>query len=96
MTLPAYLLGLVYALLLGSLFHVWRDGGIGRLLLYLALSVLGAAAGQWAGMFFKLSFFPVGALNLGLVTLGSMLFLLVGYWLSLVEIRSTDGGKHKV
>lgn len=96
MTLPAYLLGLVYALLLGSLFHVWRDGGIGRLLLYLVLSVLGAAAGQWGGMLLHVSFFPVGTLNLGLVTLGSLLFLLVGYWLSLVEIHTTDDGKRKV
>ena len=96
MTLPAYLLGSVYALLLGALFHVWRDGGIGRLLLYLALSVVGAAVGQWAGMVLHWSLFTVGALNLGLVTLGSLLFLVVGYWLSLVEIHSTGESKPKV
>ncbi len=96
MTLPAYLLGFVYALLLGSLFHVWRDGGAGRLLLFLALSVAGAAAGQWLGTLLNWSLFAVGALNLGLVTLGSLLFLVAGYWLSLVEIRSTGADKHKV
>ncbi len=96
MTLPAYLLGFVYALLLGSLFHVWRDGGIGRLLLFLALSVAGAAAAQWLGTLLNWSLFAVGSLNLGLITLGSLLFLLTGYWLSLVEIRSTDTDKHKV
>ncbi len=96
MTLPAYILGLIYALLLGSLFHVWRDGGLGRLLLYLVLSTAGAGAGQWAGSLLKWSLFPVGALNLGLVTLGSLLFLLLGYWLSLVEIRSTDTDKRRV
>lgn len=96
MTLPAYLLGFVYALLLGSLFHVWRNGGVGRLLLFLGLSVAGAAAGQWLGTLLKLSLFAVGALNLGAITLGSLLFLLLGYWLSLVEIRSTDTAKRKV
>jgi len=96
MTLPAYLLGFVYALLLGSLFHVWRDGGVGRLLLFLVLSVAGAAVGQWAGTLLNVSIFTVGALNLGLITVGSLLFLLVGYWLSLVEIRSTGEGKRKV
>ncbi len=96
MTLPAYLLGFVYALLLGSLFHVWRDGGIGRLLLFLALSVAGAAVGQWAATLLKVSLFAVGPLNLGPITLGSLLFLVTGYWLSLVEIRSTDTGKRKV
>ncbi len=96
MTLPAYLLGFVYALLLGSLFHVWRDGGIGRLVLFLALSVAGAAAGQWAATALKVSLFAVGPLNLGSITLGSLLFLLTGYWLSLVEIHSADTGKRKV
>ena len=48
------------------------------------------------GMLLHVSFFPVGTLNLGLVTLGSLLFLLVGYWLSLVEIHSTDDSKRKV
>ena len=96
MTLPAYLLGFVYALLLGSLFHVWRDGGVGRLLLFLALSVVGAAAGQWLGMLLRWSVFAVGALNLGMITLGSLLFLVTGYWLSLVEIHSTGTDKRKV
>ena len=89
MTLPSYLVGLVIALLIGALFHVWRDGGAGRLLLYLALSVAGAGAGQWAGGLLKWSFFPVGPLDLGVVGIGSVLFLGVGYWLSLVEIRGT-------
>ena len=86
MTIPAYLLGLVYALLLGALFHVWRDGGLGRLLLYLALSVCGGAVGQWLGGWQNWKFLAVGPLNMGVVTVGSVLFLGLGYWLSLVEI----------
>lgn len=90
MTMPAYALGIVYALLIGSLFHVWRNGGAGRLLFSLVLSVAGAAAGQWFGSWQNWVVFPVGPLNLGLVTLGSLLFLGIGNWLSLVEI---SGGK---
>ncbi len=90
MTLPSYLLGLLVALLIGSLFHVWRNGGPARLLLYLALSVVGAAAGQWVGSGLNWVLFPIGSLNLGMVILGSMLALGVGYWLSLVEIRGTS------
>ncbi len=89
MTLPAYVLGLLFALFVGALFHVWRDGGAGRLLLYLALSVAGAGAGQWLGTWQKWSVFPIGPLNMGLIAGGSLLFLGLGYWLSLVEIRST-------
>ncbi|HTP00020.1 MAG TPA: hypothetical protein VMJ64_01500 [Anaerolineales bacterium] len=85
MTAPAFLLGLVYALLLGSLFHLWRDGGFGRLVLYLCLSVAGAAAGQWLATWRGWSLYALGPLDVGLMTAGSVLFLLVGYWLGLVE-----------
>lgn len=89
MTLPSYLLGLLVALLIGSLFHVWRNGGPVRLLAYLALSVVGAAAGQWVGSRLSWVLFPIGPLNLGMATLGSLLVLGLGYWLSLVEIHGT-------
>ena len=96
MTSPAYVLGLVLALLLGSLFHVWRDGGAGRLLFFLTLSVAGAAAGQWLGAWRNWIVFPIGPSNAGLVTFGSLLFLGIGYWLSLVEIRGTGRENDKV
>ena len=91
MTLPAYLLGLIFTLLLGALFHAWRDGGCGRLVFYLALSVAGGAAGQWLGDKQNWTVFPVGPLNVGLVTAGSLLFLAAGYWLSLAEIHGGPG-----
>ncbi len=90
MTLPSYLLGAIYALLIGSLFHVWRGGGAGRLLFYLALSLAGGAGGLWLGKSLAWSLFPIGPLDLGLITAGSLVFLLVGYWLSLVEIHGSD------
>ena len=95
MNLPAYALGLVYALLLGTLFHVWRDGGVGRLLFHMLLSVAGAAAGQWVGNWQGWMLFPIGALNLGLVTLGSIIVVNLGHWLSLVDIHrsGSDAGE---
>ncbi len=96
MTLPSYVLGLVYALLIGSLFQLWRGGGVGRLLFSMILSVAGAAAGQWFGTWQDGVVFPIGGLNLGLVTLGSLLFLGLGTWLSLVEIHSDGRNKREV
>jgi hypothetical protein len=90
MTLPALAVGLIYALLLGALFHLWRDGGPGRLLLYMLLSLAGAAAGQWLATLRGWLVLPVGPLDFGLMTAGSVVFLSVGYWLSLVEFDS-DG-----
>ncbi len=96
MTEPAYVLGALYALLIGALFHLWRDGGLGRLVFFLALSLAGAGAGQWLGAWKNWIFFPVGPLNLGLVTAGSLVFLALGYWLSLVDIRRPERDEHEV
>jgi len=87
MTLPSIVLGFICALLVGALFHLWMDGGLGRLMLYLTLSVLGFSAGQFVGGWRNWIFFPLGPLDMGLAILGSLVFLGIGYWLSLVELR---------
>jgi hypothetical protein len=46
------------------------------------LSVLGFAAGHLVGMWRGWLFLPLGSLNLGLSSIGSILVLLVGDWLS--------------
>lgn len=91
MTLPSLLLGLVISLLLGSLFHVWRGGRGGRLLFYLGLSLSGFFLAQWLGTSRNWILFAVGPLDIGIGSIGSILFLLIGYWLSLVEIRRSGG-----
>ena len=90
MTLPSALLALVCALLLGALFHLVVDGGPGRLLLYMILSVAGFGAGQWLASSQHWSFLPVGPLQLGPDILGSLLALLLGHWLSKVDVRAVD------
>ncbi len=87
MTLPSIILGLICSLLIGALFHVWRDGGPGRLLLYFVLSTAGFAAGQWLGLWSNWVLFAVGPLDLGLAVPGSIVFLIVGYWLSQADLR---------
>ena len=47
MTIPSLALGLVIALLIGTLFHLFLGGGLGRLFLYLIFSLIGSAAGQY-------------------------------------------------
>lgn len=86
MTLPSIAIGVVIALLIGSLFHVWLDGGGGRLMLYLLLSLLGFFVGHSTGNLLDWKVLPLGPLNLGMALLGSIVFLGLGYWLSLVEI----------
>lgn len=89
MTLPSIIFGMVCSLLIGALFHLWVDGGPGRLLLFLVLSLSGFAAGQWIGSSQKWILLPVGPLNVGFALLGSLVFLGAGYWLSMVGIAGS-------
>jgi hypothetical protein len=86
-TIPALILGAVLATLYGALFHLWRGGRAGRLLLYLILSWVGFWAGHFLGMYFGWSFLKIGALQFGAATVGSALALLAGYWLSPVKTQ---------
>jgi hypothetical protein len=88
MTLPTFLFGLLIALFYGALYHFLRGGGFWRLLLYLGLSVLGFALGHVISVWREWYFIPMGSLNLGMSTIGSVLALLIGDWLSRIEAGS--------
>lgn len=96
MTIPSIVLSLICSLLIGALFHLLVDGGVGRLFLYLALSVAGFIAGQWFGGWRNWILLPIGPLNLGLAALGSFTFLGLGYWLSHVELRHKNRDDDRV
>ena len=85
MTLPSLLLALIIALAYGTLYHLIRNGGAWRFLFYMGLSVLGFAAGHLVGLWRGWTLFPLGALNLGISTLGSLVILILGDWLSRIE-----------
>ena len=74
--------GLVIATLIGALFHLWKDGGFWRLLLYLFSSIVGFFLGHWLAGSFNLSLFSVGGLRLLGAVAGSLLFLFLINWLS--------------
>jgi hypothetical protein len=87
MTLPSFLLGIVISSLYGAIFHLWRGGGLGRLILYIILAWIGFWTGHFVGNALNWTFFSLGPLRLGTATLSTLIFLGVGYWLSLVETR---------
>lgn len=86
MTLPALLFGLLIATLYGAGFHLWLGGGPSRLLLYIILAWVGFWAGHFAAELLSWTFASLGPIRLGLATLGSLAFLGIGYWLSLVDV----------
>jgi len=87
MTFPTLLFALLIALLYGALYHFIRGGNGWRLLLYFVLSVFGFFIGQWIGTWRGWNLFLLGSLNLGFGTLGSLLFLVAGEWLSRTEVK---------
>jgi hypothetical protein len=87
MTFPALIFGLIISTLYGAAFHLWRGGNIWRLLLYLVLGWTGFWLGQFLATQLGWTFFSLGSLHLGMATLLSAIFLLAGYWLSLVEVE---------
>ena len=87
MTLPTILLGLLIALLYGAVYHLIRGGSFWRLLLYLGLSVLGFTAGHIVGLWRGWMLIPLGSLNLGLSSIGSIVILILGDWLGHIEAK---------
>lgn len=79
------ILGLILSTLYGAIFHLWRGGGSGRLVLYLVLSWAGFLIGHLIATYLDIAFEKVGDLHIGIASLGSFVFILIGYWFSLGE-----------
>lgn len=91
MTIPNLLIGLILALLAATIFQVIRGGNGWRLLLYIVLSVAGFFLVEWLGRLIGWGLYPVGAIDAGLGVVGSVLFLIVGDWLSRIESKNKSG-----
>ena len=83
MTLPAIIFGGLLSTFYGAAFHVIRGGGFGRLIVYIVLSWIGFWIGQFIAERFNWNIISVGTLHLGIATLTSLIFMLIGYWLFL-------------
>ena len=87
MTIPTLLFGLLIALLYGALYHLIRGGGFWRLIFDLGLSLIGFIVGHLVGSWRGWIFFPLGSLNLGMSSVGSIIILVLGDWLSHIEVK---------
>lgn len=91
MTFPIVLFGSIIAVLLGVLFHLLRGGGGWRLFLYIGLSALGFTLGQWVSLYGGWKLYLFGALDIGMGVIGSMVILILGEWLSRIEVQKKNG-----
>ena len=85
MTLPSFLFALLIALLYGAFYHLIRGGSFWRLLLYLGLSIFGFVLGHLFGVWRGWVLLPIGSINFGLASIGSLVILVIGDWLSRLE-----------
>jgi hypothetical protein len=86
MTIPSLIFAFLIASLYGALYHLIRGGRLGRLLLFMIFGWTGFALGHLLGIWQGWVLIPVGELNFGLSTLGSLMFLVVGDWVSGIRI----------
>jgi uncharacterized membrane protein YeaQ/YmgE (transglycosylase-associated protein family) len=88
MSFPTLLFALLIAFLCGALFNIFRNGNGWRLFYYLVLSLLGFAVGQWVHVSQGWILFVFGMLDIGLGVVGSIVFLILGEWLSRIEVKN--------
>ncbi|GAP06579.1 hypothetical protein ATHL_01434 [Anaerolinea thermolimosa] len=91
-TIPAFLFGFLVSTFLGASFHLWKNGGLGRLLLYLLLSWIGFWGGHFLADNLGWTFLSIGPLRFGLALLGCLILLFIGHWFSL--IKTTPSHQH--
>ena len=87
MTFPAFVFGCVIGLLLGAVFHLWKGGGFGRVILYYLLGLTGFWAGHYLFNSLAYILIKLGPINLGGAVFGALFFLFAGHWLSQVNIE---------
>jgi hypothetical protein len=80
-TIPSLLFAMLIASLYGAVYHLIRNGGPWKLLVYILFSWIGFGLGHGLGNWLELQLLKIGALNLGISTLGSFLTILLGDWL---------------
>ncbi|MBX3003307.1 MAG: hypothetical protein KF821_01195 [Anaerolineales bacterium] len=85
MTFPAFILGATLATLFAAAMHLWRGGGLGRLLLYQGLAWGGFWGGHLLAQQLGWTLLRLGPLYLGVALLASLLSLAAGHWIFVVQ-----------
>ena len=83
MSLPAILLGVVVASLLGAFYHLWRGGGPVRIVFFLLMALIGFFGGTYLAHLKGWALWLIGQVDIGFGALGALLILGLGDWLTL-------------
>ena len=86
MTIPAIFFGVVLSTAFGTAFHFLKGGSLNKLLFFIILAWAGFWIGHFAGAAIGWSFAPVGQLDAGMGSIGSLVVLFAGDWLGRIEV----------
>ena len=95
MTLAAFILGTVIAMIIGSGFHFWKGGGLKWLLVYNLFAIIGFWMGHIIGKMLNINFFLLGPTYLGFALITSLVVLIGGYWLSMASVETSTKKANK-
>jgi hypothetical protein len=84
MTLPGLVFGILFSTLFGAVFHLITGGSLTRMIVLIIFSWIGFWGGHILGNSLGWTFWSLGTLHMGMATLGSFIFLGIGFWLSLL------------
>jgi hypothetical protein len=93
MTIPAFIFGSFFSLLIGSFSHLILGGNLKKLILFLILGWIGFWAGYLLASQIGISFLQIGPLNLGVSSIGSVVFILFGFWVSMENVDQNNKDK---
>jgi hypothetical protein len=85
MTAPALLYSIFLATFLGSIFHFWKGGGGGTLVMNLILAWAGFYLGHMVGASWNIEFLMIGPIYGGFGAAGSVLLLFLGRFLGQLD-----------
>jgi len=87
-TLAAFILGTIIALIIGCAFHFWKGGGLKWLLLFNLFAVIGFWLGHIIGRMMNIKFLMLGPTYLGIALITCLVVLFGGYWLSMASVET--------
>jgi hypothetical protein len=90
MPLPAVLLSIIIACLVASIFHIFVGGGRRRLLTFMVVACAGFFIGHFVGIWQGWWMFVVGALDIGIAVIFSILALVAFYLAEKINLRLKD------
>lgn len=91
MTFPSLIFGIILSTAYGTAFHFFKGGALPRLGLYILLAWLGFWIGHiLLGNLAGWTFLSIGPLHVGAGTLAAFVVLIVGDWLSRIEVTRKE------